>query len=911
MDMIGKPRLVDMSNQPIGWHAIPDEKMYRKLQTNLNGLTNEQVIERQQEFGRNSLPARTPPTIFDIIFHQIKNPMIYILLVACGIAVATGDIKDTVFILIVIALNTTIGTIQEWNAEQSAHALQQLLRIQGRVRRDGQQYLIDAEELVPGDIVLLESGDKVPADLRLFQVNNLTIDEAFLTGESIASTKSLTLQECEAPVSDRHIMAYAGSTVITGRGIGAVVATGKYTEVGKIAKTVAEEEGAKPPLVLRMEKFSQQISFIVLGFAAIVGFIAYHQGMPFNDVLFLVIAMTVSAIPEGLPIAMTVTLSLSTKRMALRNVLVRKLTAVESLGSCTIIASDKTGTLTVNQQTVQVVAFPDGSQVAVSGQGYNDEGSVSMQDGSPLDSDHLLRMETLSRQVVSCNEAVLIKKDDAWTYSGDAMDIALLAMAYKLNANPHALREKYQKISEIPFESERSYAATLYRIDSKAEIVVKGAVEKIVTFCDQMRCPMGMKKLDHDRVNQLALEMAENGYRVLAIASKIVEPSANEGPFDENQLNGLIFEALIGFIDPLRPEVVEAVETAKQAGVQVAMVTGDHPATALAIARELGIAINEDQVVTGQDLAEIGDVHVPEFFERVKHASVFARVTPNQKLNIVDALMSLGNFVAVTGDGVNDAPALRKANIGVAMGSGTDVAKDTASIIATDDNFASIVAGIEEGRQAYANVRKVTLFLISTGLAQLILIGLSIAVGLPIPLLAVQILWVNLVTNGIQDVALAFEAGEKHVMNMPPRSPKEGLFNRKMLEQVALSGLVMALVCFLAWSWLIHSGFEENTARNSLLAFLVIMQFYNVLNSRSETTSVFRIPIKNNPTLIIGILAALGVHILATELPLLQSILRTESLPIQYWLAYAAAAVIILMALELYKWITNYRNKTK
>lgn len=911
MDTIDKPRLVDMSNQPIAWHAIPDEKVYRKLQTHLNGLSTPQVYERQLEFGRNSLPVRTPPTLIDIILHQIKNPMIYILFVACAIALVTGDYKDAIFIMIVIGINTTIGTSQEWHAEQSAHALQQLLRIQARVRREGQQYLIDAEELVPGDIVLLESGDKVPADLRLIQVNNLTTDEAFLTGESIASVKSLILQECEAPVSDRHSMAYAGSTVITGRGIGAVVATGKYTEVGKIAKTVAEEEGAKPPLVIRMERFSQQISIIVLGFAAIIGLISFNQGMPFKDVLFLVIAMTVSAIPEGLPIAMTVTLSLSTRRMAKRNVLVRKLAAVESLGSCTIIASDKTGTLTVNQQTVQFVAFPDGSRVIVNGQGYNDKGDITMGDGTPLDDDHLSRLEILTRHIVTCNEAELNKKDGTWTYIGDAMDIALLAMAYKINKDPQTIREQYQKIADIPFESEKSYAATLHEFDKKGEIVVKGAVEKITSFCDQMRCPIGLEMLHIDRVNELAMGMAENGYRVLAIASRIIEPIPDKETFNENRLSGMILEALIGFIDPLRPEVVDAVKVAKQAGVQVAMVTGDHPATALAIARKLGIAVNQDQVVTGQELAEIGDVHLPEFFERVKHASVFARVTPNQKLNIVDALMGLGNYVAVTGDGVNDAPALRKANIGVAMGSGTDVAKDTASIIATDDNFTSIVAGIEEGRHAYANVRKVTLFLISTGLAELILIGLSIAAGLPTPLLAIQILWLNLVTNGVQDIALAFEAGEKQTMKLPPRSPKEGLFNKKMIEQVLLSGFMMAILCFLAWSWLIHAGYEENAARNSLLAFLVMMQFYHALNCRSETTSALCIPIKNNPILIIGIIFALGLHILATEVPLLQSLLRTEPLPIRYWAIYAVIAIVIMLVLEFYKWINNYRNKVR
>jgi Ca2+-transporting ATPase len=742
--------------------------------------------------------------------------------------------------------------------------------------------------LTPGDIVFLESGDKTPANLRLVQINNLTIDEAFLTGESIAATKTAALQEREAPVSDRHNMAYAGSTVISGRAMGVVVATGKYTEVGKIARTVAEEEGAKPPLVLRMEKFAQQISYIVLAFAAVLGFISFGRGMPFNEVLFLVIAMTVA-------------LSISTGRMAKRNVIVRRLTAVESLGSCTVIASDKTGTLTVNQQTVRVIAFPEGGKVFVSGQGYNDEGKVTLENGDTPNEACRSRLEALGKYAECCNEAALEKTPGGWMHTGDAMDVALLALAHKPGIGPQKIRESSKKLGEIPFESEKRYAAVLYRTGDELTIVIKGAVETVLALCARMQTADGEKPLNRKQINRQALELAENGFRVLAIASAKMSQKEFDGNLEEKHLSGMTLEALVGFIDPLRPEVIEAVKTAKQAGVQVAMVTGDHPATALAIARDLGIAENNDQVVTGQELAEIGDVHVPEFYERIKHTSVFARVSPEQKLHIVDALMGLGNYVAVTGDGVNDAPALQKANIGVAMGSGTDVAKDTASIIATDDNFASIIAGIEEGRHAYANVRKVTLFLISTGLAELVLIGLSIAAGLPIPLLAVQILWLNLVTNGIQDVALAFEAGEKGVMNKPPRPPEEGLFNRKMIEQVVLSGLTMAFVCFAAWVWLIHSGMEETAARAYLLTLLVLMQFYHVFNCRSETTSIFKIPFKNNPVLMIGIGLAFVIHILATEVPFLQSLLRTQPIPIQSWLIFAAASAVMMLVLETYK----------
>jgi P-type Ca2+ transporter type 2C len=901
-------QLAEMPNQPIPWHAIEDEQVYRKLHTTLSGLDPQDVVERQAEFGRNTLPARKAPTLLEVILHQFKSPLIYILLVAAAIALLTGDYKDFGFIMAVIVLNATIGTVQEWKAEQSAHALQQLLKVQARVRREGgQQFLVDAEELVPGDVVLLESGNKVPADLRLVQVNNLAIDESFLTGESIAAVKKLALQPADAPVSDRTIMAYAGATIVSGRGLGLVIATGRYTEVGKIARTVAEDAGSKPPLVVRMEQFSRQISVIVLVFATLLGVISFGRGMGANDVLFLVIAMAVSAIPEGLPVAMTVALSLSTGRMAKRNVIVRKLTAVESLGSCTVIASDKTGTLTVNQQTVRVVSFPGGNRILFGGQGYNDQGDIKYEDGRLLEQDKLDRLKLLARSAVLCNEASLERSTSGWAHSGDAMDVAFLSMAYKVGLDPKETRKLYPAVAELPFESEKRFAASLNRINGDCTLIVKGAMEVVVGFCSQMQTTQGPVPVDRDRISAQALGLAEEGFRVLAVATLNVPIAQEVTEIREDMLSGMTLQALVGFIDPLRSETREAVETARRAGIKVAMVTGDHPATALAIARDLGIAESHQQVVTGQELINIGDVHVPEFYERVKRASVFARVSPDQKLYIVDAMMNLGNFVAVTGDGVNDAPALRKANIGVAMGSGTDVAKDTASLIVTDDNFASIVAGVEEGRHAYANVRKVTLLLISTGLAELILIALSIAAGLPVPLLAVQILWLNLVTNGIQDVALAFEAGEKGVMQQPPRKPSEGIFNRKMIEQVLLSGMVMALICFAGWWVMLNNGWGEAAARNGVLTLLVMLQFYHVFNCRSEHTSLFRIPLRNNRILAVGMLVAFLLHIAATEVPFLQSLLRTESLPIQYWAIFGAVGAILMVVMETYKLVQKKR----
>lgn len=901
----------DNGGGPLAWHSIAQEDLTRILVAGMDGLSPADVEERQKEFGKNTLPAPQPPTLLTIILHQFANPLIYILLIAGVIAVLMDDLKDAIFIFAVVALNALIGTYQEWRAEQKAHALQVLLKIKAKVRREGRQQMIPAEDLVPGDVVLIESGDKVPADIRLVQANKLSIDEAFLTGESLPVEKSVTLVEASTPVSDRTNMAFAGATVMTGRGLGFVVATGLRTEVGRIASSITETEGAKPPLLIRMERFARQISFIVLTVAALLGSWMFYQGYGpgvaagplFHGIFLLMVAMAVSAIPEGLPVAMTVALSIATSRMAGRNVVVRKLMAVESLGSCTTIASDKTGTLTVNQQTVKKLLLPGGEQIEVEGQGYNDEGAVRLAGGGEPDEALRKRLAEIARGGVFCNEASLSKVESAWTHSGDAIDVALLSFAYKMGMDPVRERAGDKIIGEIPFESEKRYAAAAFESPDGATVVLKGAVETVLPFCATARTASGTEPLDAQAILAKAEEMAANGYRVLALASATRPDAAGLDKLNEEHLAGLSLLGLIGFIDPLRPEAKAAVEEAVRSGVRVIMITGDHPSTALAIARELSIANSAEEVVTGRELSEFPGEETPEYFERIKRTKVFARVTPQQKLQIVDALVKLGEFVAVTGDGVNDAPALRRANISVAMGSGSDIAKDTSLITVVDDNFASIVAGIEEGRFAYGNVRKVTLLLISTGGAELLLLVGAILLGLPAPLIAVQILWLNLVTNGIQDVALAFEAGEKKLMSLPPRRPTEGIFDRKMIEQVVTAGIVMGLVCLGMWIYYMKTGLEENEARTNIFTLLVLMQFYHVFNCRSEYSSAFRVPLRNNLILIAGTTTAFIVHLLAMYTPWMQALLRTNPISLEKWLTLGALASTIMVTMEIYKWI--------
>jgi magnesium-transporting ATPase (P-type) len=886
------------------WHAVEIQDVYKELQSGGDGLDEQEAGRRLAHYGPNTLPVKEPPTIWTILLQQILNPLIFILLAAAVASVTIGEGADAVFILIVIALNSGLGTYQEYQAEKSAASLQLLLKITARVRRGSMEMDTQAEDVVPGDIVLLESGNKVPADLRLVEVNSLTCDESFLTGESIASEKATEPLPEETVLGDRKNMAFAGSTITSGRGVGIVVGTGTQTQVGIIAQTVSASESGKPPLVMRMERFVKNISILVLVVSAGLALLLWIQGQSLMEIFFFVVALTVSAIPEGLPVALTVALSIASKRMSDRKVIVRKLTAVESLGSCTVIASDKTGTLTVNQQTVRTVILADGRTFEFSGEGYNGEGDVSQSGSgekiSPANEEKLIRLAELA---ILANEGALVQEEDGWKHRGDAMDVAFLAMGYKLGLNPEQVKNQVRITREVPYESERKYSAVFFEEkDGTAHVAAKGAAETILDFCSGMVRDAKPAGLDRKGVEQQAEGMAKKGLRVLAVAGGETDPSA--GSADEKSLSGLLFYGLVGFIDPLRPEAVDSVKICKTAGIQVIMITGDHPATAGAIATELGVSNGDEPVVTGVQLSEAGSPDSPAFDTLVSSTHVFARVSPTQKLEIVDVLIRQGEFVAVTGDGVNDAPALRRANIGVAMGSGTDVAKEVGSMIVADDNFASIVAGVEEGRFAYDNVRKVIYLLISTGAAEVLMFILAIFAGLPIPLLAVQLLWLNLVTNGIQDVALAFEGGEPGAMKRKPRRPEETIFDPQMVWQTIVSGLTIGVQALGAWYWMVRvEMMEEAVARNLVLLFMVLLQNVHVFNCRSEAVSALKVPLRRNVVLVFGVLAAQGIHVLSMYLPFMQKILGTEPVTFAQWILLLALALTVLLVMEMFKWV--------
>ncbi|TBA63733.1 cation-translocating P-type ATPase [Rhizobium ruizarguesonis] len=869
-----------------------------------NGLTSVEAEKRLAELGPNTLPEPEPPSPLRVFLIQFRNPIIYILLLASALSFATGRIEDGLFILVVLLINASIGTYQEYSADRAAAALRKLEQPSARVIRDGVACRIEAKRLVVGDLVLLESGDRIPADLMLVDASDLRCDESLLTGESMPVAKGRTVEGSSDETASSMLL--AGSLVTRGRAKGVVTATGTATMLGGIAAELGRASSSQPPLVARLAKFTNALAVFV-GLAALVLVVAgFMRGLPLHDLVMMSVGLAVSAVPEGLPIAISVALAVSMRRMAARNVIVRSMPAVEALGSTTIIATDKTGTLTSNVQTVTEIRLPDGTDIALDAHADLDKCEIR---ASGLDSDLVReRARRLLRAALLANEGTLARRDDLWVAAGDTVDVALLAAGRKAGLGQEELNDRYPLAARIAYEPEHKYAASFHHGSDRIHVFVKGASEVLIEMSDRMDSAGNVVEIDRASLLAQKEEMAARGLRVLAFAEGEIGASL-AGSLGHGHLVDLVLLGLAGLQDPVRPEVPNAMKDCHAAGVEVVMVTGDDPRTAAAIARDAGLSFHAGQVVSGHDIDEAARAGDQRLDEITREARIYARVQPTQKSAIVASLIRNGHIVAVTGDGVNDGPALKKAHVGVAMGlRGTEVAKESADLVVTDDNFASIVAGIAEGRAAYRNIRKVVLMSVATGAAEVLLFMLALPFGLPMPLLPVQLLWLNLVTNGIQDVALAGGRPEGDELAGPPRSPLEPVLDRTMIRRVVQSTVVIGGAAFLAFQWMIAHGYGVPEARNITLLIFVMFENVQTLACSSERRSIFSVDILRNRFLLLSVLAAQTIHISAMYVPWLSGTLGLSPItPLEWGLSMLIASSLVLVT-EVDKFVSRRRR---
>ncbi len=891
------PREIEAESAPTGGPGDGDARNGGPTVDAAAGLTSEAAAARLAEDGPNKLPERRPASVAEIFARQFLSPFIYILLVAAIASLLVGQTPSAIFIFAVLLLNAAIGAVQEVAAQRSAEALKDMVRGVAHVVRDGAPKAVDFEEIVVGDVVLLSSGDRAPADIDLLSADNLSVDESMLTGESVEVRKAAALDAAskiadDAPITDRADRCFAGSIITKGRGRGIVRATALDTELGRIASRVSRRRVSEPPLMIRIRRFTYQVAgAIMAAIVLLVALMAARGGYGPVEMSMMAIGLAVSTIPEGLPAALTVALAIGMRRMAANNVIIRKLVAVEALGSCTFICSDKTGTLTVNELTIDKILLPSGREYRAEGAGVA-PGAVTGEAREHL--------RELCVTGVLANEGHLDYAGVDWRADGDIVDVAFLVFAKKYGFSLADVRRERRRRRLIPYESERAFSGSVNGEDGAAALYVKGSPEKILAGATHMDLDGELRPVDAAMIEGQFRDLAAQGYRVIALAKRGDVPDTEDG--DGDDLRDLTFLGLAAIIDPVRPEAREAIERCKRGGIGVAMVTGDHPLTARAIGVDLGLCPADAEVVTG-DMIRTAETEGAGALEvLILPSRIFARIEPVQKELIVETFMKDGHFVAVTGDGVNDAPAMRRANAGVAMGkSGTEVAKDAADLIITDDNFASIVAGVEQGRIVYNNIRKVIALLTATGFSAILLFFLSVAAGLPMPLTAVQLLWLNLVANGLQDVALAFEPKEGGELSRPPRDPAEPIFERHIIEHVLVAGTIMGALAFTVFSSILAAGASEEAARNTTLMLMVLFGNAHALQSRSETKSLFSMAPFGNRFLALAVPGALLIHLAAMRAPVLSDVLQLSPIPLPTFLSLVGVALCFFFAEEVHK----------
>ena len=868
------------------WHAYSIENVLSVFRTRQDGLSEAEVSDRLRQHGPNRLPEAAKRSTWRRLADQFHNLLIYVLIAAALLAFFLDHKVDAAVILAVVLVNGAIGFIQEGKAESALQAISEMLDPHASVLRDGSRRTVRAEEVVPGEVVLIEAGDRVPADLRLIRAQRLRIEEAVLTGESVAVDKAIAPVPEDTPLGSRSSMAFSGTVVVAGHGAGIAVATGPATELGQISTMVASVEKLKTPLLRQVERFGRQLTAAILLISTLAFlFAVFVRSYEISDAVMVVIGLAVAAIPEGLPAIMTIALAIGVQRMAQRHAIVRRLPAVETLGSVSVICTDKTGTLTRNEMSARTVLTEHGT-VEVTGVGYAPEGQIH---------------GTIPRQLIKaaalCNDAEL-RQEEAWHVEGDPMEGSLLTLAWKAGAQPDQIRSIMPRLAEIPFDAAHRYMATLHAGDERLAFI-KGAPERIFEMCDAVDTPEGERPIDRAAWMDMANELAARGERLLAFAVKRMPADASSIDFPDVE-TGAVLLGLIGFLDPPRPEAVRAVQECREAGIRIIMITGDHALTAREIARQLAIA-EDPKVLTGAALDQLDERGLRT---AVSETSVFARTTPEHKLRLVQALQADGLTVAMTGDGVNDAPALKRADIGIAMGiKGTEASKQAAEMVLADDNFASIAAAVREGRTIYDNLRKMIAWTLPTNGGEAFTILIALALGLALPVTPVQILWINMVTATALGLTLAFETAEGDIMRRPPRAARESLLDGRTLWRIAFVSALMVAGAFGSYAWAMGKGLSVDTARTMVVNVIVVMEIFYLFSIRYQRgPSITWRGVLGTRAVLTGVLVVTTAQFLFTYWTPLAQVFGAQPIAVLDGLFVVGIGVLMLLAVEAEKW---------
>lgn len=891
------------------WHSATIESVFALVGSTANGLSKQDIIQKRVKYGPNQLPEAKVRSGLARFFYQCHNVLIYVLIAASAVTAILGHWVDASVILGVVIINAMIGFIQEGKAENALRAIRQMLSSSATVLREGQQTTIAAEQLVPGDVVLLRSGDKVPADLRLFRLKGLQIQEAVLTGESVAVEKTTQPVKLDAAIGDRKCIAFSGTLVSHGQGAGVVIATGPRSEIGRISTLVSEVVSITTPLLRQMAQFGRWLTLAIIVIAVITfAFGAFIRDYAFTDMFLAAVSLAVAAIPEGLPAIMTITLAIGVQRMARRNAIIRRLPAVETLGAVNVICSDKTGTLTRNEMTVRMVSTAS-HLFELSGTGYMPQGSISLAGKDVPPQGKRLLLEAI-RASVLCNDASLEQHASEWIIHGDPMEAALLVSGLKAGLDNLSEAKQYPRTDLIPFEAEHRFMATLHHSHSgQAFICIKGAPERLLELCHLQKTVQGEQPIDKSYWLNRCDEMAQHGQRILAIAVKPVNFEQTELKFSDVD-DGLILLGIFGLIDPPRDEAIEAVKKCTDAGVRVKMITGDHAATARAIAQQINL-VNAEDVLTGQQLDLMSE---DELRQGVIDVDVYARVNPEHKLRLVKLMQEQNLVVAMTGDGVNDAPALKRADVGIAMGcNGTEVAKEAAEMVLTDDNFASIAFAVEEGRTVYDNLKKAILFILPTNGGEALIIIAAILLGFhQLPLTPAQILWVNMVTAVTLALSLAFEPPEQNVMQHAPRNAQEPMLSSHLIWRIIFVSLILMSGTFGLFLWEMARGMSIEYARTVAVNTLVMFEIFYLFNARYIQDSVFNWQgLSGNRYVLIAIMILLLFQLAFTYFGPMQILFGTTAIEPENWLRIVLVSSSVLFLVELEKYFIRRMESNK